>query len=206
MLKSLFRWLQGLLSALGLLVVLVSVTPLVPWWARCLSGPFDDPKGDVLIVLGSSAADYGTIGGSSYWRALYAVWAYRDSGFQQIIVSGGPDASGDATAGPIADFLTCQGVPRSKILLETRSTSTRENALFTAEMLRDVPGRKVLLTSDYHMYRALRAFRKAGVSIEPRPYPDVLKRSTSWIGRWPAFLDLLTETVKITYYRLHGWI
>ena len=65
---------------------------------------------------------------------------------------------------------------------------------------------KVLLTSDYHMYRAHRVFAKQGIQVEPRPIPDVLKRGAGWRGRWPAFLDLLTESAKILYYRARGWI
>ena len=64
----------------------------------------------------------------------------------------------------------------------------------------------MLLTSDYHMLRAKRAFLKLGVVVQPRPIPDALKRATNWQGRWPVFLDLVSETTKILYYRARGWI
>jgi uncharacterized SAM-binding protein YcdF (DUF218 family) len=111
-----------------------------------------------------------------------------------------------SVAEAMRDFLECHGVPREAIRLETRSNSTRENALYTKELLAGVPGRKVLLTSEYHMFRAHGAFRRVGLEVLPRPYPDVRKRAASWIGRWPAFLDLVVETVKIGYYRPRGWI
>jgi uncharacterized SAM-binding protein YcdF (DUF218 family) len=104
------------------------------------------------------------------------------------------------------DFFVCQGVPASAILIEGRSTSTRENAVFTAEMLRGIPGPYVLLTSDYHMFRAHRAFQKAGVEVTPAPFSDVLKTFNSPLKRWDGFLVLLTETTKIIYYRARGWI
>jgi uncharacterized SAM-binding protein YcdF (DUF218 family) len=84
--------------------------------------------------------------------------------------------------------------------------STHENALRVAELLARVPGRKILLTSDYHMFRAYRAFKKSGLDVLPRPFPDVRKRADGWTGRWPAFLDLILETTKIGYYRVRGWI
>ena len=63
----------------------------------------------------------------------------------------------------------------------------------------------MLLTSDYHMFRARRAFRKAGLEVEPRPFPDADKRLNNWRARWQVVLDLGVETVKIVYYRVRGW-
>jgi len=48
------------------------------------------------------------------------------------------------------------------VVAENYSRSTRENALNTARLLAGDTGTLVLMTSDFHMYRALRAFRKAG--------------------------------------------
>jgi hypothetical protein len=56
------------------------------------------------------------------------------------------------------------------------------------------------------MFRAYRAFRKLGLEVAPRPIPDARKRAARYRGRWPAFLDLLEETAKISYYYTHGWI
>jgi uncharacterized SAM-binding protein YcdF (DUF218 family) len=92
------------------------------------------------------------------------------------------------------------------IRVERRSTSTRENALFTRELLGDAPGRKVLLTSDYHMFRAHRVFRKAGLEVLPRPLPDAIKRSSGWRGRWAVFVEEVEETGKILYYAARGWM
>jgi hypothetical protein len=38
-----FRMLRGCLAALGLLFVVVTLTPLDSWWATRLAGPWDDP-------------------------------------------------------------------------------------------------------------------------------------------------------------------
>jgi len=192
------------LAALGLLVVLVTVTPLTPWWAARLAGPWTDPKGDTLIVVGGSSLGNGMIGDSSYWRAIYGARRYREGGFREVVVTGGGEEGPIAI--PIADYLVSQGVPRDRIRLETTSRTTRENALNLTALLAGAPGRKFLLTSDYHMYRAYRTFRKAGLDVEPAPFPDAGKRGSSWQGRWPAFLDLVVESAKILYYRVRGWI
>ena len=193
------------LALIGLAVVIVMITPLDSWWAGKLAGRWDDPAGDILIVLGGSVLDDGQIGGSSYWRCMYGAMAYREGGFKQVVVTGGGH---DAVpiAEPMKSFLVYLGVPAPVIEVETKSMSTRENAVFVKRMIAGRPGRKVLLTSDYHMFRAYRVFEKAGIDVQPRPYPDVRKRAGSWRGRLPAFIDLLEESAKIVYYRAHGWI
>lgn len=104
------------------------------------------------------------------------------------------------------DYLIFSGVPEAAILVEAASRSTRENALEAAALLKDTPGSKVLLTSDYHMRRAYAAFAKAGLDVLPRPIPDARKRWQSWRERWMVACELAVETAKIVYYQLRGWI
>jgi uncharacterized SAM-binding protein YcdF (DUF218 family) len=114
--------------------------------------------------------------------------------------------SGGAAADSMRSFLISQGIPASVIRTEEGSASTRESALALAQMLAGAPGRKVLVTSDYHMFRSRRVFAKAGLEVLPRAFPDVRKRAAHWAGRWPAFVDLVVETAKIGYYYARGWI
>jgi uncharacterized SAM-binding protein YcdF (DUF218 family) len=197
-------WAGRLCAALGLLLIVVTATPLDDWWAQRLSGRWDDPKGDTLIVLGGSMLDDGVIGLNSYWRSVYAARAYQKDGFHRIFLSGGtPD---NPTSAAMKQFLICLGVPAEAITTETQSGSTRENALYAAKMLAGDHSRKVLLTSDYHMYRAVRAFRKAGLVVAPRPFSEARKRAANWRLRWEVFVDLCVESVKIVYYAARGWI
>ena len=199
------RLLGWLFALVGLLVVVATLTPLDAWWAKHLAGGWNDPPGEVLIVLGGARpSSDGVIAWDSYVRSLYAVRAYRERAFPLVVLSGGTGSP--PVASSMRDFVQSQGVPAAVLRIEERSRSTRENAQYAAEMLKTAPGRKVLLTSDYHMYRALRAFRKAGLDVAPHPVPDAFKRSGTLGGRWPAFLDLAGESVKIVYYWLRGWI
>jgi uncharacterized SAM-binding protein YcdF (DUF218 family) len=205
--KRVWNLLVAFLAMVGLLVGIVTFTPLVPWWAQKVAGPMDDPTGEVLIVLGGSALEDGIIGESSYWRSAYAVRAYRKTPFTKVIVSGGGRYHVSAA---MRDFLVAEGIPQERVILEDRSTSTRENAVDTKELLAGMmpsgPGRLVLLTSDYHMFRARRAFRKAGLDVAPRPFPDAIKRSNSRAERWPIMFELCEEAVKSAYYWARGWI
>jgi len=197
------RLIATLLIGTSLLVFAVMFTPLIPWWARKLAGPWNDPTGDVLIVLAGSGLEDGVLGASSYWRAVYAVRAYRQSPYQQVVVSGGgPTHPGMA----MRDFIVCQGVPADRVVVDDRATSTRENALYVQQLLAKTPGRKVLLTSDYHMYRAQRAFTKAGLATLPHPFPDAIKRSSMLAERWPILFELCIETAKSAYSYVRGWI
>lgn len=201
--ESLRRWYRGvraLLALTGMLALVVSLTPVGYWWATWLAGPWEDPPGDVLIVLGASVEDQRVISNDTYRRSLHAVIAWKQGGFRQIIVCG----SGPAEL--MKEFLVFSGIPAQAITAESQSHSTRENALRVKEMAIHYPGRKVLLTSDFHMFRAWRSFRKAGVDVTPRPIPDARSRWLIPVQRWGAFLDLMLESGKIVYYRARGWI
>jgi uncharacterized SAM-binding protein YcdF (DUF218 family) len=106
------------------------------------------------------------------------------------------------------DLAVSQGVDASLIELETKSSSTRENAVEVERLLHEEIGRAriVLLTSDFHMLRARLAFEKAGVPVIPCPFPDVLKRYEQPQQRWGAFLEMSIETAKLGGYWLNGWI
>ena len=183
----------------------VTFTPIVGWWANALAGPWLDPRGDVLIVLGGAADNDGVMGQSSYLRSTYAFMAFTEGGFREVVISGGTQ-----DAAPVAEsmrgYLVCLGIPASAIHIEPYSRNTRENALFTKPILDRLSGRKVLLTSDYHMTRAHRAFTRAGVDVAPWPIPDVLKRVGRLQYRWGAFLDVSRETMALAYYFVRRWI
>ena len=104
------------------------------------------------------------------------------------------------------DYLVFSGVPAEAVEAETQSRSTRENAESVARLLKLSPGRKILLTSDFHMFRAIRVFRKAGLAVEPRPIPDIRARYQRIEQRWSLMVELLIETAKIGYYAACGWI
>lgn len=198
-LRKFCRWIYRMLAAIGLITTLVITTPIVGWWVRAYAGPIELPKGDILILLSAAPDDNGAISYSSYWRARLALFAWQTGGFKKIVISGG--------GGPgILDFLIAYGVPRDVLVAEWRSTSTRESGINTARLIQGMPGKKVLLTSDYHMYRAIRVFRKLGIDAAPMAVPDALQVAAHWDGRFSVFETMLCESVKIVYYKLRGWI
>jgi uncharacterized SAM-binding protein YcdF (DUF218 family) len=194
------NWLRNVFAATGAVVLLCMATPVGYWWATWLAGPWDDPGGDVLIVLGASVEDQRVISVDTYRRSLYAVLAWRGGGFRKVVVCG------NGPAELMKEFLVFSGIPAAAIVTESRSLSTRENAFRVSALLAGEPGRKVLLTSDFHMFRAHRVFRKARIDVIPRPIPDARSRWLMFSQRWGAIVDLGLESVKIGYYWAKGWI
>jgi uncharacterized SAM-binding protein YcdF (DUF218 family) len=194
------RFLQRSLAVLGGLLVLVTVTP-PHWYLASLGGKWHDPAAPVMVLLGAGSNPDGTMDVTSYWRAYHAAYVWNAGSARHVIISG--DAR---TVAAMRDWLVWRGVPGSAVTLETNSRSTRENALHTAELLRKFPQPVELLSSDYHLWRAERAFVKAGAQVTRQACPDAVKRGNDWRLRWQVFLDFALEVSKIGYYRLRGWI
>jgi uncharacterized SAM-binding protein YcdF (DUF218 family) len=85
-----------------------------------------------------------------------------------ILYKSGSEAEGANT------LLTALGVPQDRLVLEAKSRDTYENAAYLKEELGRKgelgPGKRwLLVTSAYHMPRAIGAFRKAGLEVEAWP-------------------------------------
>ena len=98
------------------------------------------------------------------------------------------------------------GIPRGRVILEDRSRNTLENAILSKDLARPQPGERwLLVTSAYHMARAIGIFRKAGFDVEPypvdwrtdgngdalRPFPTVgdgLRRTDTAVREWAGLL------------------
>ena len=195
------RFVAWLCGSIGLAFLLVTCTPFVSWYAGKLVGAWNDPEGDTLIVLGGGDLSDGFPSENTLLRCLYAVRAYRGGHFRTVVVAG------NRISTHMRSLLVSEGVPAEAIVAENGSRSTHENALQAVRLLAGNAGTKVLMTSDYHMLRARRTFRKAGLlNVLPRPIPDARKRATHWLNRWPVALDEAVETFKIAYYSARGWM
>ena len=180
------------------------------WYARLLSGNWEYGQEGTLIVLAAESQSDGLVGYTSYWRALYAVRAWRAGHFQHVgpRPKRGPEVveGQRSLASAVAEFLIGESVPREAIWLEERSHTTHEQAVYAALLLRNVAGKKTLLSSDQHMFRAKRAFERQGLEVSAMPIPDTLKRCSNPAERFQLAIGLAVESIKIVYYKAHGWI
>jgi uncharacterized SAM-binding protein YcdF (DUF218 family) len=91
----------------------------------------------------------------------------------RILFSGGSAAliyEGGAEAELAGRLLESFGIAQDRITLEDRSRNTIENAIFSKAIVRPKPGERwLLVTSAYHMPRAMGVFHKAGFPVEAYP-------------------------------------
>ncbi|UFW47117.1 MULTISPECIES: YdcF family protein [Bradyrhizobium] len=79
-------------------------------------------------------------------------------------------------------ILSDLGVPTKRIEVEGKSRNTSENAAFSRTLASPAPGdRWLLVTSAYHMPRAVGLFRKAGFPVEPVPTGWLTAAHTAWL-------------------------
>ncbi len=134
---------------------------------------------DGIIVLGGaisadvSAARREVALNEAAERATAVAELARRYPAARILFSGG-SAALFASEDPEAEFAVrlfeSFGIARERVLLESRSRNTIENALFSKELVRPAPGERwLLVTSAFHLPRAVGVFRKAGFDIEPYP-------------------------------------
>ncbi len=209
--RAISRKVRSVLAFLGtatlLFLLIVHLTPLTKWWASFLAEGWPTPTGDTLIVLAAEIELDGMLGPSSYIRTMSAVRAYRQAPFRSIIVTGGQSGAAPKTTGAaMRDFLISNGIPPNVIHVEGRAVNTRENALFVKALLPEGNSKPILMTSDFHMFRARRVFERAGIAVASRPVPDVFRRSNHIVNRWGSFWALAQETTKIAYYAWQRWV
>lgn len=154
-------------------------------------------------------------GESTYRRAMHAAWLYRRGKPLPVFVSGGPSGAGDTVIADVArQVLEGAGVPADRIHLERRSTSTQENAVYTAELLRRHGIRKVALVTDgYHMRRAQSCLRRQGIDVIAAPCSLRSRRPFThwrqWLPAGEAISDneaVLHEWIALVWYRASGKI
>ena len=88
-----------------------------------------------------------------------------------IIVSGGKVLETTGTEAEIAHHILLNlGIPEDKILVESQSRNTTENALFSKKIMEQRSlSHPILVTSAFHMPRSVLQFAKAGISVTPYP-------------------------------------
>ena len=148
---------------------------------------------DAIIVLGAQVKPSGEPSLQLQWRidAAAKAWKERES---LIVVCGARGANEPATeASVMRDELIKQGVREDMILMDEKSFNTRQNIANAAKLLE---GREVnhvlVVTSDYHLARAMAIAKDAGLSaagIGAETLPQYWLKNYSreglaWIKYW----------------------
>ena len=142
---------------------------------------------DYVIIHGAGIKKDGTVTKLLADRCDKAIEIYRKDPTSPYLVPSGGQGSDEvcSEAEAMRKYLVSQGIPEDKILLEDKSKTTMENVTFSKNLIEKRPGRKytALVTSNYHIYRAMRYAKRAqlkavgiGSRVAPYYYPSALIR------------------------------
>ena len=169
-----------MLIFIGIFMWISALGPVSRLLFKGLESEFEMPtalQGDVIILLGGGmddrAPDLTGIGIPSQvmLERIVAAARLQKRLHVPVIVSGGGYPYQKISEAEVTErYLVDLGVPPDKILLETKSRDTIENAKYT-KIICDRIGfqNPVLVTSSYHLKRALLSFRKVGMRVFPFP-------------------------------------
>ncbi|MCL1629958.1 YdcF family protein [Roseibaca sp. V10] len=207
-------------------VVLVSVVPigqilLRPLETRYPVGP-DMPAPTGIIVLGGGEH----IARSAFWKrpelnnaaerftaTMALARQYPDA---RVIFTGGSGALGDlgntvSGATVARAFFAEQGLDPDRLTLEGASRNTAENATRSFDLIQPEPSQRwVLITSAFHMPRAMNSFTRAGwTGITPWPVDfrsAAIRFRLTWsfVEHLPVLNTALREYLGLLAYRVTG--
>ncbi len=142
--------------------------------------------------------------GSHADRVLQAYLLYKAGKIKKILISGGGTRAVKLRRDDgyqAAVLLRKWGVPAKDIILERKSLNTRQNALYSAEVLqRQFPGgRYLLITSSFHLRRAVGCFTKVGLKV------DVFPTDIYGVELLPRLRDIIRPDPEVFGYAHLLW-
>jgi uncharacterized SAM-binding protein YcdF (DUF218 family) len=181
------------------------------------------PPADVAVVLGGAVYPPSPPRrepelGEAVDRVWSAAQLYRAGRIKRILVVGGnlpwwPEARPEAEL--IQALLVELGVPQTAIDIGTTSRNTFENASEAKTLMQIRPFVSgLLVTSAWHMPRALAIFKKAGIPVFPAPCDFRASETLTgtlldWMPQAGAFAmtsAALREWLGYYVYRWRGWL
>ena len=190
-----------------------------PLEARYPVRPFQaSAEAQAIVVLGSAIEPpdyerpYPLADRYTYERCEHAAWIYERRPLPVLACEGGTRGAVSSAPSRMRLQLERAGIPANMIQVEGASTSTYENALYGARILRNQEiSRIILIVEADSMPRASACFRRQGMVVEPAPceFRQWDGWSQEWLPSWTAIRDnelILHEVLGMIWYRLRGWI
>jgi uncharacterized SAM-binding protein YcdF (DUF218 family) len=193
----------------ALFVYLLSVEPIKDLLYKPLEDAYpvpSKPEGDAIVILGGGAYNTGILKEDSTKRLLTGFVLHKQTNLP-IILSGGASIGALPEAEVMKGLLLTLGVDKGKIYTEVNSKDTEENAQEVKKLCERLRCKRVVLVSSaYHMKRAVLAFQKAGLEVVP--YPTDFKRDMrynlySLLPKMGVFADsykALREYLGLVWY------
>jgi uncharacterized SAM-binding protein YcdF (DUF218 family) len=161
-LKKTFRMISLILGSIALLMLLLCFTSL-PFWADYhlgIAAKALEQEPEVIVVLGGS----GMPSPNGLIRTYYAAQAALNYSEAKVIIAlPGDTLDAASSVRMMANEMMLRGVDSSRIIFENEGTNTRWEALNVKQRFFPNSSPVVLLVSSpSHMYRSVKAFKKAG--------------------------------------------
>lgn len=168
-----------------------------------------DPAGDVVIVLGagtnSERPDPLGKGGPSQTtltRLIVGARLSRQLNIPLIFSGRGDSLDAASTNGIIVRYLADLGVAHRRIIIENKSKDTYENAAFSAKICMEKGfQRPILVTSGYHMKRAVHLFSEEKMNVLPFP-----AKLDTWKGKRYTWMSYLPGDFQRSAIALHEYL
>lgn len=132
----------------------------------------------------------------------------------KLVFSGGSGVLGKQElkeAHFVKPVLAALGVNINRVVFEDKSRNTVENAVFSKRMVKPLLDEKwILITSAFHMPRAVGSFRQAGWTVIPYPVDygtmgdEWFKPGFRFLGGINGFSHGVHEWIGLTFYWLTG--
>jgi uncharacterized SAM-binding protein YcdF (DUF218 family) len=198
-----------------LVLITVAATPIGLMVAAPLENRFPQPAPDLpppfgIIVLGGAvngpvSKARGEIVFGEGERIIEAAFLAKRYPQARVIFTGGSGSLiPESKETPAArELLIRLGVDPGRLVVEDKSRNTEENAQFTAAILRPEPEQRwLLVTSAFHMPRAIGVFKKAGFDVVADP---VAYRTLGPGNGWQWDFDP-GHRLRIFETAVHEWI
>ncbi len=152
---------------------------------------------DVIVVLGAAVGAGGGPSAALNRRVAEGVRRLEAGAARVLLLSGGKGGGVPSEAEVMRDLALAAGVVEERLVLETESRSTLENARCSARIVRARGWTKALVVTDaVHLPRALMAFRALGIEAKGAAVTDGARDQPVWT--WPV--HLAREALALVYY------
>jgi len=201
--RKLRKWTGGVAVTLLLILSCPYLYTVVAWsWDYHRVDLSEGKRYSAAIVLGGFTSTDDQQNGyfnATADRFIQGMRLYETGKVSHILITGGNGQliHGGYSEGEWTKLQLKQlQVPDSAVLIEGKSRNTYENAKFSKELLqnRGLKPKYLLVTSAFHMRRALMIFRNQGMDVDPYPCNFFLG------GDAFSFQQLIPDFVIVTYW------
>ena len=178
----------------------------------------DIPRDSLIIVLSSGWTHISTEGqevrldDTGWERLAAAMQIYKIKGGRLLFVGQPEFGNSQSVAKEMARYAIIFGASENDILVEESSTNTYENIMNSTATIRQLARPTVLVTSAWHMPRAMGVAQHLGLKIQAYPCCGVAtaRRHLSQLIPSQGAIGYMSiavhEYTGIFIYRLKGWM